>query len=303
MVDVIAIIFILIVVIVIFFACRYGRQYRSIIGSNDQNIINDFLEGKQIGVNINGIKPHAVAKLRTARDEVFNIMLDDNVRASIALLQGHIIKPNNLTSSVLKGYRQGLIAAITIIERKNMATMYNSADLRRLVNKIETALTLPTEKIDTHDLILRYANTISNAPNADCEIKLAAANSDLNLLRTNNERLREEVRRAINAGLTDHNCERLLLQCRADYSLLRNEYDALIRNRDISRNISHTNPTDTARIKNLQDEVARLHEIISALQIAEASNPVAENLRAEIARLRHELEECKKFASELGAMM
>lgn len=227
------------------------------------------------------------AKLRSAANKLpaLEAFVDKLVNNTIILIKSLKKAPTDMASSMLANHKTLLGAAADHISKKP-ESRFSAASLRELAKRASDAITQQGEitklgNISREELAIRYAALNANN-GANTSVDLMNCQRDNEFLRRNNEKMREEMRR----GLSNYTCEIMLRDCLAERDRLRSELS-------IGRN-------DSAKVRELQNEISDLHGIIRALQEEERkSDNLDSQFRGKIDKLENDLRECNNIVDDI----
>jgi hypothetical protein len=224
-----------------------------------------------------------VAQLEAFIDKLINNMV---------ILMRSMKRPTDITLSALKQHRVILQSAIDVAAKKP-DIRFTDSQLRALLKRADEVISNAGSSfskdeltklgdISQSELLIKYAQLLGDSATGE-SVELRNCRKDNEYLRTNNEKMREEIRR----GLTNYSCEILLKDCIAEKERLKIEVERL--KLDLSRNGDSQYKEQVMR---LQREVADLHGIIRAFQDEEAkTHNLDSKYRARISELERELRE------------
>lgn len=224
-----------------------------------------------------------VAQLEAFIDKLINNMV---------ILMRSMKRPTDITLSALKQHRAILQSAIDISAKKP-DIRFTDSQLRTLLKRVDEVISnagstykenelTKLGDISQSELLIKYALLLGDSATGE-SVELRNCRKDNEYLRTNNEKMREEIRR----GLTNYSCEILLKDCIAEKERLKIEVERL--KLDLSRNGDSQYKEQVMR---LQREVADLHGIIRAFQDEESkTHNLDSSYRARISELERELRE------------
>lgn len=224
-----------------------------------------------------------VAQLEAFIDKLINNMV---------ILMRSMKRPTDITLSALKQHRAILQSAIDVSSKKP-DIRFTDSQLRTLLKRVDEVISnagstykenelTKLGDISQSELLIKYALLLGDSATGE-SVELRNCRKDNEYLRTNNEKMREEIRR----GLTNYSCEILLKDCIAEKERLKIEVERL--KLDLSRSSDSQYKEQVIR---LQREVADLHGIIRAFQDEEAkTHNLDSSYRTRISELERELRE------------
>jgi hypothetical protein len=224
-----------------------------------------------------------VAQLEAFIDKLINNMV---------ILMRSMKRPTDITLSALKQHRAILQSAIDVSAKKP-DIRFTDSQLRTLLKRADEVILNAGSSsskdeltklgdISQSELLIKYALLLGDSATGE-SVELRNCRKDNEYLRTNNEKMREEIRR----GLTNYSCEILLRDCIAEKERLKIEVERL--KLDLSRSGDSQYKEQVMR---LQREVSELHGIIRAFQDEESkTHNLDSKYRTRISELERELRE------------
>ncbi len=269
-----------------------------IVGSADS--LREYLNGSTLS-NV----PHAttdaknltLAKLKSVSQKQFPLesFVDSLISNTLTYLISLETIPTDLAVANIAKNKAILLSAADILEKKYPDSRINVSDIRALVDKIISKSKSVSDKlirlgnISKEEISVKYCALLGVSFDPECKTKLQICENrkttltdDIESIRKANETLREELRR----GISSHNCEVILRECREEKDRLER------RIRDLQHNTSSADE-QRRRADKLQIEVDELRGIANLLQNDNATQN--QDYQQRLARFQVDLNECDQY--------